>query len=73
MRLGRTAVIGGEDDAVRSLASIAYVVLGVMIASQHDYYTDLATVSRVVSAVVATALWPLVLFGANLHLSLGLT
>jgi hypothetical protein len=25
----------------------------------------------VLSAVVATALWPLVLLGANLHLSLG--
>lgn len=52
---------------------IAYIVLGVMVASQHDYYADLASVSRVVSAVVATALWPLILFGASLHLSLGLT
>jgi hypothetical protein len=63
----------GENGWVRRLATLAYVVLGVMIASQHDYYADLATVSRVVSAVVATALWPLVLFGASLHLSLGLS
>jgi hypothetical protein len=48
-------------------------VLGVMIASQHGYYADLATVSRAVSAVVATALWPLNLFGASLHLSLALS
>ena len=56
---------------MRSLASLVYVVLGVIVASQHDYYTHLATVSQVVSAVVATALWPLILLGASLHLNLG--
>jgi hypothetical protein len=55
---------------VRNLASLAYVVFGVIIASQNGYYADLTTVSQVVSAVVATALWPLILLGANLHLSL---
>lgn len=58
---------------MRRLALLAYVVLGLMVASQHDYYAGLDSVSRVVSAVVATALWPLILFGASLHLSLGLT
>jgi hypothetical protein len=56
---------------MRSLASIAYVVIGVIVASQHHYYAHFTTVSQVVSAVVATALWPLVLAGASLHLSLG--
>jgi hypothetical protein len=56
---------------VRRLASLVYVVLGVLVASQHDYYIHLVTVSQVASAAVATALWPLVLFGASLHLSLG--
>ena len=60
-----------QDERVRSLASIAYVVLGVLVAFQHDYYGHLTTVSQVVSAVVATALWPLLLFGASLHLNLG--
>ena len=60
-----------EHERVRSLATIAYVVLGVLVASQHDYYAHLTTVSQVVSAVVATALWPLILFGASLHLNLG--
>jgi hypothetical protein len=46
------------------------VVVGVIIASQNAYYADLTTVSQVVSAVVATALWPLILLGASLHLSL---
>ena len=56
---------------MRSLASIAYVVIGVIVASQHSYYAHLATLSQVLSAVMATALWPLVLLGASLHLSLG--
>ena len=56
---------------MRSLASLIYVVLGVLVASQHDYYTHLQTVSQVVSAVAATALWPLILLGASLHLNLG--
>jgi hypothetical protein len=52
------------------LASIVYAVIGVIVASQHSYYGDLGSLSQVLSAVVATALWPLVLLGANLHLSL---
>jgi len=56
---------------VRSLASLLYAVLGVIVAAQHDYYTHLTTISQVASAAVATALWPLILFGASLHLNLG--
>lgn len=52
------------------LTSLAYVVIGVIVASQHSYYADLGSLSQVLSAVVATALWPLVLLGASLHLSL---
>jgi hypothetical protein len=55
---------------MRNLASLAYLVFGVIVASQNAYYADLTTVSQVVSAVVATVLWPLILLGANLHLSL---
>jgi hypothetical protein len=60
-----------ETHIVRSLATVAYVVFGVLVASQHHYYAHLTTVSQVLSAVVATALWPLVLLGANLHLNVG--
>jgi hypothetical protein len=68
---GRSGAVRGEHDRVRRLALLAYVVVGVIVASRHDYYTNLALVSRIVSAVVATALWPLILFGASLHLNLG--
>ncbi len=55
---------------MRRIASLVYLVLGVVIASQHHYYAHLDTLAQVASAVAATALWPLVLLGANLHLHL---
>ena len=39
-------------------------------ACSPSYYAHLGSLSQVLSAVVATALWPLILLGANLHLSL---
>jgi len=55
---------------MRRLASIAYIVIGVIVASQHSCDAHLASLSQVLSAVLATALWPLVLLGADLHLNL---
>jgi hypothetical protein len=62
--------VPGELDRMPRLAPIVYVVIGVIVASQHSYYAHFGSLSQVLSAVVATALWPLVLLGANLHLSL---
>ena len=67
---GRRAAAPGEHDRMPRVAAIAYVVIGVIVASQHAYYAHLGSLSQVLSAVVATALWPLVLLGADLHLSL---
>jgi len=59
-----------EGALVRRLSSLLYLVLGVVIASQHHYYAHLDSLAQVASAVAATALWPLVLLGADLHLHL---
>jgi hypothetical protein len=67
---GRRRSVAGEIDRMPRLASIVYIVLGVLVASQHSYYAHLGSLSQVLSAVVATALWPLILLGADLHLSL---
>ncbi|MFZ0383149.1 MAG: hypothetical protein WAL38_35335 [Solirubrobacteraceae bacterium] len=45
-------------------------MIGVMVPSQHTYYAHLGSLSQVLSAPADTALWPLVLLGADLHLSL---
>ncbi len=53
-----------------SLGGIIYIVIGVVLASSHGYLSDLSTLSHILSAILAVALWPLVLLGVNLNLSL---
>ena len=60
-----------KNGGMSKLWVMAYVVFGVLVASQHDYYSQPTTVSQIVSALAATALWPLLLLGASMHLSLG--
>lgn len=52
------------------LATIAYVVIGVIVASQHTEYAHLGRFSQVLLVVIATAMWPRGVLGADLHLSL---
>ena len=52
----------------RKLLLVIYVVIGVVIASTHHYLTNLDTLRRVASAVLAILLWPLVLLGIDLHI-----
>lgn len=47
------------------LVVILYVVVGVIVASQNDYFENLDTARRVISALLAIALWPLVLVGLD--------
>jgi len=48
-----------------------YLILGVIVAANHCYLSGLGTVSSILSAALAIILWPALLFGADLHLSLG--
>jgi hypothetical protein len=47
---------------------VIYIIIGVVVASGHHYFEHLDAVKPIVSAVFAVLLWPLVLFGVNLHL-----
>jgi hypothetical protein len=53
---------------MRTLLAIVYVVIGVVVASSHHYLNHLGDIKAIGSAVLAILLWPLVLFGVNLHL-----
>jgi hypothetical protein len=55
---------------MRSIFSLIYVVLGVLVAQQNHYLAHLDSFSRVLSAGLAIAIWPAVLAGVNLHLSI---
>lgn len=52
---------------MRTILVIAYVVIGVIIASNRNYLSDLDTLKRVVSALLAVLLWPLVLLGVDVR------
>jgi hypothetical protein len=53
---------------VSRIVLILYVVAGVIVAAQRDYFEDLDTIKRIVSAVLAVALWPLVLADVDVRL-----
>jgi hypothetical protein len=52
------------------ILSVIYVIIGAVVAQQHHFFTHLNTLSEIVSVVLAISLWPLILFGANLHVHL---
>lgn len=51
---------------LRRIFPLIYLVVGVLVASQHGYLAHLNTASHVFSAVLAIVLWPLLLLGINL-------
>ncbi len=50
------------------IGTVIWLVFGVVIASAHHYFTHASTLKPIVSALLAIALWPLVLLGINLHI-----
>jgi hypothetical protein len=53
---------------MRSLLSLVYLAIGVVVAYSHQYLAQAHDLKSAASAVLAILLWPLVLLGLNLHL-----
>jgi Mn2+/Fe2+ NRAMP family transporter len=53
---------------VSKLVVVLYLVIGVIVAAQDDYFQNLDMVKRVISMLLAIVLWPLVLAGVDLRL-----
>jgi hypothetical protein len=51
-----------------SFLGLVYVVIGVAVAASYEYFNQLNTVRQILSALLAIALWPLVLLGIDLHI-----
>jgi hypothetical protein len=49
-----------------SWLGIAWLVVGVAVAAVNDYFDNLGTVGRIISAVLAVLLWPVVLLGFDI-------
>ena len=53
-----------------SWGGIIYIIIGVFLASNRGYLTNLDSLSSILSALLAIVLWPLLLVGVSLHISL---
>ena len=51
----------------RNLLLLVYVAVGVAVAASKDYLENLDTLKRIVSAVLAIMLWPLLFLGIDLR------
>ena len=58
MRFGRPGLLG-----------LIYLVVGIVVAANKDYLQNIETVERVVSALLAILLWPLLFLGVDLHVN----
>ena len=61
----RTATVGPRF-GVSWFAAI-YLIAGGIVAATHDYWSNVHALKPIVSALLATVLWPLILLGINLH------
>ncbi|HEX4525729.1 MAG TPA: hypothetical protein VH108_03215 [Gaiellaceae bacterium] len=62
----RTATVGPRFGVNWFVA--LYLIAGGIVAATHNYWSNLHTLKAIVSAVLATVLWPLILVGVNLHI-----
>jgi hypothetical protein len=53
---------------VRKALIAIYLVVGLVVANSHHYFKNLNGPKPIISAVLGVVLWPLVLFGVNLHI-----
>jgi hypothetical protein len=51
-----------------SLLGLVYLVIGIVVAATNDYFKNIDTAKRILSAVLAVLLWPLVLLDVDLHI-----
>jgi hypothetical protein len=51
------------------LIGLIYVAIGIFLAASRNYLDNLESLKRVVSAILAILLWPLLLLGIDLRIS----
>jgi len=51
-----------------SLFAFLYLIIGAIVAATHHYWSNLHNIKQILSALLATVLWPLILIGVNLHI-----
>ncbi|MDQ3769241.1 MAG: hypothetical protein M3370_07170 [Actinomycetota bacterium] len=51
-----------------TIGGLIYLVLGVIVAASENYFDQLSTLGRLLSAVLAVMLWPLLLLGLDIRI-----
>jgi hypothetical protein len=51
-----------------SLLAAIYIVIGIFVAWDHNYFDNVNTFKEILSAAFAIVLWPLVVIGVNLRI-----
>lgn len=46
-----------------------WIVIGLVIAAIHEYFETLGTSGRILAAVAAVVLWPILLFGFDIRIT----
>lgn len=54
--------------SIKTVVLVIYLVLGFFVAQDHNYLQNLDSLGRIISAVLAVVLWPLVVLGVDLQL-----
>jgi hypothetical protein len=54
--------------SIKTVVLVIYLVLGFFVAQDHNYLNDLDSLGRIISAILAVILWPLVVLGVDLQL-----
>jgi hypothetical protein len=54
--------------SLMSLFWLAYIVVGVFVASDHRYFDHVGSLKLVLDAILAVVLWPLILLGVHIHI-----
>jgi hypothetical protein len=48
-----------------SLGLVVWIVVGMIVAADHDFLDHLSSLSRILSAILAVAVWPLVVLDVH--------
>lgn len=52
-----------------SLILVVYLIIGIIVAYSEDYLKDVDRTKRLISAILAILLWPLVLLGFDVKVT----
>lgn len=53
-----------------SALPLLWLVIGIIVAVTHHFFDHVGTIGGIISAVLAVLLWPLILLGVNISISI---